>query len=126
MNTYDIFEQWSGGQSEAFAPFIVLNKVATETLESVARRNYEFAGDCFDLGLSQIKAVTAAKDPMQFGAEEQRLAKEFADKVKAHTEAYLRIAADAGEAYSAWTLTLVDTAKQAVTPKSAPKTAKKA
>jgi Phasin protein len=126
MNTYEIFEQFAGGQSDAFAPFIELNKVAAETFESVARRNYELAGDCFDLGLSQLKVLTAAKDVAQFSAEESRLAKEFADKVKAHTEGYLRIAADAGEAYSAWTSTLVDTAKQAVTPKAAPKAAKKA
>ena len=126
MNTYEIFEQFTGGQSEAFTPFLELNKVAAETFESVARRNYEFAGDCFDLGLSQLKALTAAKDVGQFSAEESRLAKEFADKFKAHTEAYLRIASDAGEAYSAWTATLADTAKQAVTPKTAIKTAKKA
>jgi Phasin protein len=126
MNTYEIFEQWTGGQSDAFAPFLELNKVAAETFESVARRNYELAGDYFDLGLSQMKVLTAAKDVGQFSAEESRLAKEFADKFKAHTEAYLRIAADAGEAYSAWTATLSDTARQVVTPKSATKSAKKA
>jgi len=124
MNGYEIFEQWMGGRNDAFAPLFSLGKITAETVESVARRNYDMAGDCFDFGLSQMKVFAGGHDVAQFGAEESRLAKEFGDKFKAHADAYLRIAADAGEAYGVWTASLVDTAKQTVTPKSGVKSKK--
>ena len=127
MNGYEFYEQWFGGRHEAFAPVFDLGKITADTVESIARRNYEVAGDYFDLGLSQLKAVTATTDIAQLGAEESRLATEFGNKFKAHAEAYVRIAADAAESYSTWTASLVENAKQAVAPKTvAPKAAKKA
>src|SRR5215813_4497468 len=111
MNGYEMFEQWMGDRNDAFAPLFSLGKITAETIESVARRNYDVAGDCFDLGLNQMKVFAGGHDLALLGAEESRLAKEFGDKFKAHADAYLRIAADAGEAYSAWTTSLVDTAK---------------
>lgn len=127
MNGYEFFEQWFGGRNEAFAPAFDLGKITAETIESVARRNYEVAGDCFDLGLNQLKAVTSSTDLMQLGAEESRLANEFGNKFKAHADAYVRIAADAAESYQAWTASLVESTKLAVAPKTvAPKAAKKA
>jgi hypothetical protein len=79
MNGYEIFEQWMGGHNDALAPFapmFMLGKVTAGTIESVARRNYDLAGDCFDLGLSQMKVFAGGHDVAQFGAEESRLAKE--------------------------------------------------
>jgi hypothetical protein len=116
MNGYEIFEQWMGGHNDAFAPLFSLGKITAETVESLARRNYDVAGDCFDLGLSQMRVFTAGHDVAQLGAEESRLAKEFGDKFKAHADAYVRIAAGAGEQYSAWTTSFADNAKQTVTP----------
>ena len=124
MNGYEIFEQWMGGSNDAFAPLFSLGKITADTMESVARRNYDVAGDCFDLGLSQLKVFTAGTDVAKLGAEESRLAQVFGDKFKAHADAYVRIAADAGEAYGAWTASLVETAKQSVTPKTAVKAKK--
>ena len=118
MNGYEIFEQWMGDSNDAFAPLLSLGKITADTIESVARRNYDMAGDYFDLGLSQLKVLTAGNDVAKLGAEESRLAKEFGNKFKAHADAYVRIAADAGEAYGAWTASLVETAKEAVTPKT--------
>jgi hypothetical protein len=118
MNGYEIFEQWMGGRNDAFVPMFALSKITAETIESVARRNYDMAGDYFDLGLNQLKVLTGGHDVAQFGAEESRLAKEFGGRFKAHADAYLRIAADAGEAYSACMTSLVETTKQTVTPKS--------
>ena len=118
MNGYDIFEQWMGGRQDAFAPLFSLGRITADTVESIARRNQEFAGDCFDLGLSQLKAFTAGHDVVELGAEEMRLANEFGEKVKTHADACVRIAADAGEAYSAWTASLVESAKQTVAPKA--------
>lgn len=119
MNGYEFFEQWFGGRNEAFAPMVDLGKITAGTIESVARRNYDFAGDCFDLGMSQLKAMTATADIAQLGAEESRLAMEFGSKFKAHAEAYMRIAAEAAESYSAWTSSLVENAKYATAPKAA-------
>ena len=124
MNGYEMFEQWMGGSNDAFAPLLSLGKITADTIESVARRNYDVAGDCFDLGLSQLKVLTAGNDVAMLGAEESRLAKEFGNKFKAHADAYVRIAADAGEAYSAWTASFVETAQQAVTPKTVAKSKK--
>jgi hypothetical protein len=127
MNGYEFFEQWLGGRNEAFAPMFGLGKITAETIESVARRNYDVAGDYFDLGMSQLKVLTASADIAQLGAEESRLATEFGNKFKAHAEAYVRIAADAAESYSAWSASLVESAKHAVAPTAAaPKAAKKA
>jgi len=119
MNGYEFFEQWFGGRNEAFAPMFDLGKITAETFESVARRNYDVAADYFDLGVSQLKAVTASTDIAQLGAEESRLANEFGNKFKAHAEAYMRIAAEAAESYSAWTASFVETAKHAAAQKPA-------
>jgi hypothetical protein len=120
MNGYEIFEQWMGDSNDAFAPLLSLGKITADTIESVARRNYNVAGDYFDLGLSQLKLLTAGNDVAKLGTEESRLANEFGNKFKAHADAYVRIAADAGEAYGAWTASLVETAKQAARRRLSP------
>lgn len=126
MNGYEMFEQWMGGRNEAFAPFLSLGKITADAVESIARRNYDVASDYFDLGLSQMKVLTAGNDLVQLGTEESRLAKEFGNKFKAHADAYVRIASDAGEAYGVWTASLVETTKQSVAPKAGVKATKKA
>ena len=126
MNGYEFFEQWFGGRNEAFAPVFNLGKITADTVESIARRNYDLAGDYFELGMSQLRVMTATADIAQLGVEESRLATEFGNKFKAHAEAYARIATDAAESYSAWTASLVESTKQAATAKAAaPKAAKK-
>ena len=74
MNGYEIFEQWMGDSNDAFAPLLSLGKITADTIESVARRNYNVAGDYFDLGLSQLKLLTAGNDVAKLGTEESRLA----------------------------------------------------
>lgn len=122
MHTYEIFEQWMGGRNDAL---IELGRITTDTVESVARRNYDVAGDCFELGLSQLKAFGAGNDFAKLSAEETRLANDFGNRMKAHAEAYARIAAEAGEAYAAWTASLTDVARKTAEPKPAPKAAAK-
>jgi hypothetical protein len=116
MYTFETLEQWADDRRGSLAPLFQLGKITAGAVESVARRNYDVAGDCFDLGMSQFKVLSAARDLGQVGAEEARLAAEFGDKLKGHAEAYVRIAAEAAEAYSAWATGLVDVARQAAAP----------
>ena len=119
MNGFDMFEQWMGGrQQDAFEPLFALGRITADTVESIARRNQEIAGDCFDLGVSQLKVFTAGHDVAELGAEGMRLASEFGEKMKTHADGFARIAVDAGEAYSAWTASFVESAKQNVAPKA--------
>ena len=118
MNGFDMFEQWMGGRQDAFQPVFAFGRITADTVESIARRNQEIAGDYFDLGVSQLKAFTAGHDVAELGAEEMRLANEFGEKMKTHADAFVRIAVDAGEAYSAWTASFVESAKQNVAPKA--------
>jgi hypothetical protein len=113
-----MFEQWMGGRQETFEPFFALGRITADTVESIARRNQEIASDCFDLGVSHLKALTAGHDVAELGAEEMRLVNAFGEKMKTHADAFVRIAADAGEAYSAWTASFVETAKQNAAPKA--------
>jgi hypothetical protein len=113
-----MFEQWMGDRQDAFAPLFAFGRITAETVESIARRNQEIVGDCFDLGLSQLKAFTSGHDVAELGAEEMRLANAFGEKMKTHADAFVRIAADAGEAYSAWTVSLFETARETAAPKA--------
>ena len=118
MNGFDMFEQWMGGRQDTFEPFFALGRITADTFETIARRNQEIAGDCVNLGVSQLKAFTAGHDIVELGAEEMRLANQFGEKMKTHADAFVRIATDAGEAYSMWTASVVDSAKQTVAPKA--------
>jgi hypothetical protein len=124
MYTFESFEKLMD-TNQAFAPLFGLGKIAVETAESVARRNYELAGDCFELGLGHLKAL-ASGDLTKLPTEELRLATEFGEKVKAHADGYFRIAADASEAWSAWAASLTDTVKQTAAPKASARTTKRA
>ena len=119
MNGFDMFEQWMGGRQYAFEPFFALGRITADTVETIARRNQEIAGDYFDLGLSQLRVFTTGHDIAELGAEEMRLANQFGEKMKTHADAFVRIAAETGEAYSAWTASFVESAKQNVAPRAA-------
>jgi hypothetical protein len=124
MYTYESFEKWMGGEgNEALVPMFALGKITMETAESIARRHYELATDCFDLGVGHLKAL-AAGDLAQLGTQEMRLASEFGGKLKAHADGYARIAMNAGEAYSTWAASLADSVKQTAAPKATVKPAK--
>jgi hypothetical protein len=124
MNTFELFEKWAGDRNEGFAPAFALGRMTADTMESIARRNFDVASDCFDFGLSHVKALTAG-DLAHLGAEEMRLATDLGEKLKTHADAYVRIAMDAGQAWAEWTTTLGETVKPVVTPKADVKPAKK-
>jgi phasin family protein len=91
----DDFSAYTDFARRAFAPATRLNATVVGNLESLARFQYDLAGDFMQFALDQMQATVKAKDLGTLVARQSEIASKFVEKSAERQQAFARIATEA-------------------------------
>ena len=91
----DDFSAYTDFAKRAFAPATRLNATVLGNLESLARFQYDLAGDFMQFALDQMQATVKAKDLGTLVARQSEIASKFVEKSAERQQAFARIATEA-------------------------------
>jgi phasin family protein len=91
----DDFSAYTDFAKRAFAPATRLNETVVGNFESLARFQYELAGDFMQLAIEQMQATVKAKDLGTLVARQSEIATKFVEKQTQRQQAFARMATDA-------------------------------
>ncbi len=115
------FESVIEQSRKALGRVVELGELTAKTVEELARRQFDVAGDYVDFQMQQLQLLGEARD---FGdltevmGNQTRLATEFGGKVKEYAEGVAKTAAEAQKAYADWATTAFQVPAAAAAPKS--------
>ena len=91
----DDFSAYTDFAKRAFAPATRLNETVAGNFESLARFQYELAGDFLQLAIDQMQATVKAKDLGALVARQSEIASKFVEKQSQRQQAFAKMATDA-------------------------------
>jgi len=91
----DDFSAYNDFARRAFAPATRLNETVVGNFESLARFQYELAGDFMQLAIEQLQATVKAKDLGTLVARQSEIATKFVEKQTQRQQAFAKMATDA-------------------------------
>jgi len=91
----DDFSAYTDFAKRAFAPATRLNETVVGNFESLARFQYELAGDFMQLAIEQMQATVKANDLGALVARQSEIATKFVEKQTQRQQAFARMATDA-------------------------------
>jgi phasin family protein len=91
----DDFSAYTEFAKRAFAPATRLNETVVGNFESLARFQYELAGDFLQLAIDQMQATVKAKDIGTLVARQSEIASKFVEKTAQRQQSFARIATEA-------------------------------
>jgi len=100
-NPFD-FNAYTEYTKRSFAPLSRFNTVAAQTLEKVARYQYEVTGDYMNFGIEQLHAATQAKDLAELAGKQTELVNGLIEKLTKRSQDLTKIAAEAQAQYTKW------------------------
>jgi len=92
---FDDFSAYTDFAKRAFAPATRLNETVAGNFESLARFQYELAGDFMQLAIEQMQATVKAKDLGTLVARQSEIASKFVEKQTQRQQAFAKMATDA-------------------------------
>jgi phasin family protein len=92
---FDDFSAYTDFAKRAFAPATRLNETVVGNFESLARFQYELAGDFMQLAIEQMQATVKAKDLGTLVARQSEIASKFVEKQTQRQQAFAKMATDA-------------------------------
>jgi len=92
---FDDFSAYTDFAKRAFAPATRLNETVAGNFESLARFQYELAGDFMQLAIEQMQATVKAKDLGTLVARQSEIASKFVEKQTQRQQGFAKMATDA-------------------------------
>jgi len=92
---FDDFSAYTDFAKRAFAPATRLNETVVGNFESLARFQYELAGDFMQLAIEQMQATVKAKDLGTLVARQSEIASKFVEKQTQRQQGFAKMATDA-------------------------------
>ncbi|MFK7955768.1 MAG: phasin family protein [Lysobacterales bacterium] len=111
-------EVFADFQKQGFEPVRQFTGAAVETFETLARKNYAFAGDMLEFAVSQARLPVEINEPKELIERQVAAGKEFTELLTSRTNEYVEL----GKAFQEKASNLVN----AEAPKAARKTTRKA
>jgi len=123
----DTFQSMIDTAQEAFAPIGKYQEFTAKAVEKVARKQWEVAQACLELGIEQLHAGTRSKDVQSLLNAQQELASRWTDTVTRGSMELMEIVrenqSEAVELASRQAKETTEKATRAASPASAKKTA---
>jgi phasin family protein len=92
---FDDFSAYTDFAKRSFAPATRLNETVAGNLESLARFQYDLAGDFMQLAIDQMQATVKARDLGTLVARQSEIASKFVERTTQRQQAFARIATEA-------------------------------
>ena len=84
----------------AFAPALKVQQEGVKALGRVGRYQYAVAGDYLEWSLAQAKAAIGSQSPADFVSKQVELTTALSERLRARTEEFVKLAADAQSGFS--------------------------
>ena len=99
MTDKDPFAPFFAFNEGALAPLNQLTKLGAETIEQVARYQYDLAGDLLEAGIEQVNLLSRADKPEELFQAEMDLGQALGKKLGKRSEALLKLATETQQRY---------------------------
>jgi phasin family protein len=114
MTANQNFQTMIDSAQEAIAPMFKYNEFAAKAFERVARKQWELAGACVDLGIEQMNSLASAKDVQTVLTTQQSLVTRWNETVSKGSMELMEIVRDnQSEALDLFTKQTKETAQKA-------------
>ncbi len=98
---YD-FNAFVDMSKKAYAPALKLNELAVRVIDRTARQQYAYAGEMLDLALTQLHALSTAKDLSDVAAKTAEFTAKVTEKATARGQDLMKVATETQSEVSKW------------------------
>lgn len=98
----EAFEKLADFTKTATVPLFELGEISTRAMEKVARHQFDFAREYFELATRQAQLLKDHREPKDWFAVSSELANEFGKKLTSRAEAFVQVANETRNELMLW------------------------